>query len=122
LQIDPGNVSAITLKSNVENRRSQQKIDEWIRQGRQHLDKRAYSHARSAVQSVLQIQPNDSRAQQMLGEIDRQEREYQQLRSEKEQLYQSAMSAWQSGDVSGALAKLERVVDLDRKIPDSSTP
>ena len=122
LQLDPTNPSALSLRNTIENRRSEQKINEWFRLARQHLDNYAFDHARSAVQNVLQITPKDTRAQQMLAEVDRRQEEYLRIRAEKEQLYQSAVNAWQGGDVSLAMTKLERLVELDRKAPDTSTP
>lgn len=122
LQLDSVNTSALSLRNTIENRRSEQKIDEWFRLARQHLDNHAFGHARSAMQNILQITPKDTRAQQMIAEVDRREQEYLRIRADKAQLYQSAIDAWQGGDVSVALTRLERLVELDRKAPDTSTP
>jgi eukaryotic-like serine/threonine-protein kinase len=119
LQIEPDNAAALTLKSRIENRRSERQIDNWYRLARQHIDNLAYPYAREALQNVLQLRPNEARALQLLAEVDRQEQEYKKLRQEKEQLHSAAMFAWQKGDVSNALAKLGVVLELDRRAPDS---
>jgi eukaryotic-like serine/threonine-protein kinase len=119
LLIEPDNATALTLKSRIENRRSERQIDNWYRLARQHIDNHAYGHAREALQNVLQLRPKEARALQLLAEVDRQEQEYKKLRQEKEQLHRAAMDAWQKGDVSNALAKLGVVLDLDRRAPDS---
>ncbi len=119
LQIEPDNATALSLKSRIENRRSERQIDNWYRLARQHIDNHAYAHAREALQNVLQLRPKEGRALQLLAEVDRQEMEYKKLRQEKEQLHRAAMEAWQKGDVSNALAKLGVVLDLDRRAPDS---
>jgi eukaryotic-like serine/threonine-protein kinase len=119
LQIEPDNATALTLKSRIENRRSERQIDNWYRLARQHIDNHAYAHAREALQNVLQLRPKEERALQLLAEVDRQELEYKKLRQEKEQLHRAAMDAWHKGDVSNALAKLGVVLDLDRRAPDS---
>jgi eukaryotic-like serine/threonine-protein kinase len=119
LQIEPDNAAALSLKSKIENRRSERQIDNWYRLARQHIDNHAYAHAREALQNVLQLRPKEARALQLLAEVDRQELEYKKLRQEKEQLHRAAMDAWQKGDVSSALAKLGVVIDLDRRAPDS---
>src|SRR5271155_695196 len=119
LQIEPDNAAALTLKSRIENRRSERQIDNWYRLARQHIDNHAYGHAREALQNVLQLRPKEARALQLLAEVDRQEQEYKKLRQEKEQIHRAAMEAWQKGDVSNALAKLGVVLDLDRRAPDS---
>jgi serine/threonine-protein kinase len=119
LQIEPDNAVALSLKSRIENRRSERQIDNWYRLARQHIENHAYGHAREALQNVLQLRPQEARALQLLAEVDRQEQEYKKLRQEKEQLHRSAMDAWHKGDVSNALAKLGVVLDLDRRAPDS---
>jgi serine/threonine protein kinase len=119
LQIEPDNAAALTLKSRIENRRSERQIDNWYRLARQHIDNHAYGHAREALQNVLQLRPQEARALQLLAEVDRQEQEYKKLRQEKEQLHRAAMEAWHKGDVSNALSKLGVVLDLDRRAPDS---
>jgi serine/threonine-protein kinase len=119
LQIEPDNATALALKSKIENRRSERQIENWYKLARQHVDNHAYPHAREALQNVLQLRPKESRALQILAEVDRQEQEYKKLRNEKEQVHQAAMDAWQKGDVSSALAKLGVVLELDRKAPDS---
>jgi len=119
LQIEPDNATALALKSKIENRRSERQIENWYRLARQHIDNHAYPHAREALQNVLQLRPKEARALQLLAEVDRQEQEYKKLRQDKEQVYRSAMDAWQKGDVSSALAKLGVVLELDRKAPDS---
>jgi eukaryotic-like serine/threonine-protein kinase len=119
LQIEPDNATALTLKSKIENRRSERQIDNWYRLARQHIDNHAYGHAREALQNVLQLRPKEARALQLLAEVDRQEQEYKKLRQEKEQIHRAALDAWQKGDVSAALSKLGVVLELDRKAPDS---
>jgi serine/threonine-protein kinase len=119
LQIEPDNAVALTLKSKIENRRSERQIDNWYRLARQHIDNHAYAHAREALQNVLQLRPKETRALQLLAEVDRLEQEYKKLRQEKEQIHRAALDAWQKGDVSAALSKLGVVLELDRKAPDS---
>jgi serine/threonine protein kinase len=119
LQMEPDNSTALALKSKIENRRSERQVDNWYRLARQHIDNHAYAHAREALQNVLQLMPKESRALQLLGEVDRQEQEYNKLRQEKEQIHRAAMDAWQKGDVSSALTKMAVVLELDRRAPDS---
>lgn len=122
LQIDPQNVAALTLKTRIESRRGQRQIDNWYKLASQHIENHAYGHAREALGNVLQLNPKEARAHQLLAEIDRQEQEYNKLRQEKAQLHQAAMEAWKNGEVSTALTKLALVLDLDRRAPDASNP
>ncbi|HEY6768818.1 MAG TPA: protein kinase [Candidatus Sulfotelmatobacter sp.] len=119
LQIEPDNATALALKSKIENRRSERQIEGWYRLARQHIDNHAYPHAREALQNVLQLRPRESRALQLLADVDRQEQDYKKVRQEKEQIHRAAMDAWQKGDVSSALAKLGVVLELDRRAPDT---
>jgi eukaryotic-like serine/threonine-protein kinase len=122
LQIEPDNGSALHLKSKIENRRSDRQIDSWYRLATQHIENHAYTHAREALQNVLQIRPKESRALQLLSTIGREEQDYNKLRQEKANLHRAAVEAWQKGEVSAALTKLALVLDLDRRAPDSSNP
>jgi eukaryotic-like serine/threonine-protein kinase len=120
LQIEPDNATALSLKSRIEGRRSERQIDSWYRLAKQHIENHAYPHAREALQSVVQLRPQEARALQMIVEVDRQEHEYNKLRQEKEQIHRSALDAWHKGDVSSALAKLGVVLELDRRAPESA--
>src|SRR6202790_5865150 len=93
LQLEPGNAAAMGLKSKIESRRSERQIESWYRLAQQHIENHAYVHAREALQNVLQLKPTEARAMQLLGEVDRQEQEYNRLRQEKKQLHHAAMDA-----------------------------
>ena len=122
LQLDPNNAAALSLKTSIESKRSETKIDDWFRLARQHIENHAFGHARQALQNVLQVKPKESRALQLLSEVDRKEQEYVRVRQEKQELYQASLDAWQNGEVSAAMTKLERLLELDRRAPDTSAP
>jgi serine/threonine protein kinase len=122
LQMEPDNAMALSLKSRIESRRSERQIENWYKLARQHIDNHAYPHAREALQNVLQLRPQETNAVKLIGEVDRQEQEYNKLRQEKSQIHRAAMDAWQKGDVSSALTKLGVVLELDRRAPDLSNP
>jgi serine/threonine protein kinase len=122
LEMEPDNVTALSLKRKIESRRGEKQIENWYRLARQHTDNHAYPHAREALQNVLQLRPKEARALQLIAEVDRQEQEYNRLRQEKVQIHRAAMEAWQKGDVSSALSKLGAVLELDRRAPDISGP
>ncbi len=122
LQLDPDNLAALALKSKIESRRNEAQIEDWLRLAQRHMDNHTYSHAREALQNVLHLKPKDTRALQLLGEVDRQEQEYLRVRQEKRQLYQSALEAWHNGDVSNALSRMGLVLELDRRAPDTTSP
>jgi serine/threonine-protein kinase len=122
LEMEPDNAQALSLKSQIENRRSEKQIENWYRLARQHMDNHAYPHAREALQNVLQLRPKEGQALQLIAEVDREEHEYNKLRQEKMQIHRAAMDAWQKGDVSSALSKLAVVLELDRRAPDASAP
>ena len=122
LELEPDNASALSLKTQIDNRRSEKQIENWYRLARQHMDNHAYAHAREALQNVLQLRPKEGRALQLIAEVDREEHEYNKLRQEKTQIHRAALEAWQKGDVSSALSKLAVVLELDRRAPDGSTP
>ena len=119
LDLDPDDADALTLKLQIERERREKKIEEWIGIARQHLANQAFSQAREALSSVLAIKPNDTVALALLAEAGRQEREVGRSREEKAHLYQAAMQAWDKGDITAALSRLEALMKLDRDLPDS---
>jgi serine/threonine protein kinase len=122
LDLDPTNTEAFRLKGAIDSKRSATQIEEWLRVAGQHLENRSYAHARQALGKVLDFRPKEVRAQTLLAEVERQEQEHIKLRSEKQQAYQSALHAYERGEVNSALNKLERLLDLDRRAPDSTSP
>jgi len=122
LLLDSSNAEALSLKAAAESRRTEDKIDDWFRLARQHIDHCDFAHAREALQNVLQLKPSETTALQLLSEVSRREQEYLRVRQQKQYLYQAAMRVWQNGEVSAALSKLQQVLDLDRRAPDVVAP
>jgi serine/threonine-protein kinase len=122
LEIDPENSDAIHLRSQIEKQRSQKQIENWFRLVQQHIHNQSFGQARQGLEEILKLKPNDTRARELLQEVERKEQEVSRLRGEKEQLYQSALSCYNRGEVSSALTKLERILDLTRRSPDSAIP
>lgn len=121
-QIEPNHSDALALKADIENKRSTEQITQWVKLAQQHLQNHSYSHARQALEKALTAKPSDTQARKLLAEVNRQEQEYVRLHKEKEELYYAAVEAWRKGEVSSALSELERVLDLDRRAPDTSAP
>ena len=121
LDLDPQSAEALALKERIEHSRGQRQVDEWYRLARQHVDACGFDHARQALQNVLELRPADTRALELLSAVERREQEYVKLHAEKEQLYQAALDAYERAELSTALSKIERVLELDRKAPDTGT-
>ena len=117
LQLDPADADALALKSRVEKERREKKADEWIQLARQHLENYAFSQARLALQNLLELKPTDTAALQLAAEVDRREQDYARLRQEKAQLHEAALSDWHKGQVSSAMVKLERLLNLEHRAP-----
>jgi len=122
LQLDAQNPEALSLKSRIENRSVERDLDDWFRLAQQHIETRQYSHARDALQRILRLRPKQVRATQLLAEVESLEPEYVRLKQEKEQNYRAALEAEDRGEISSALSKLERVLELDRLAPDTTSP
>ncbi|MEZ5356201.1 MAG: protein kinase [Bryobacteraceae bacterium] len=122
LQVDQHNTDALALKAEIESKRSTEQVSKWLKLAQQHLTQHAYSHARQAVENVLEIKPDDTSAKKLLSEISHKEQDYLRWRKQKEERYQAAVKAWERGDVSMALADMERVIDLEGKAPETASP
>lgn len=121
LELDAQDPDALALKSQVERERRERKIDEWMQLARQHQANSSFRQAREALDNVLQLKPNETAALQLLHEVDRKEQDIAKTREEKSKLYQLAQQAWERGEVTSALSKLEVLVNLDKEVPESDT-
>jgi len=122
LRLDPDNTEARALKGQIESRRTDERIEDWFRLANQHIQNSAYGRARDALENVLKLRPGDSEALQLLLTVDGQEQEYNRLREQKRRLYHEAVEARRRGEISTAVGKMERVIDLERRAPDVSSP
>jgi serine/threonine-protein kinase len=121
LELDANDATALSLKSLVERERREKKISEWVTLARQHLENQAFRQAREALENVIQLKPNDTEALSLAAEVGRREKEVVQVRDQKSKLYQAAMQAWEKGDVTAALTKLEVLIAMDRDQPEAET-
>jgi tetratricopeptide (TPR) repeat protein len=92
----------------------------WFRLAHQYMERHEYEEARQALRNLLEISPQDRYARRLLAKLDQKEREYHRLRAEREEIYRAALEAWKEGNVSSALVKLERVLELNGRAPDTS--
>jgi tetratricopeptide (TPR) repeat protein len=116
LSLELGNAKALELKALIERTARDKQMEGWFRLARQRIEKGAFGFARDALGNVLQACPGDANAAQLLREVEQLERE-ECDRKEIDLLYQSAMEQYRNGEVSAALGKLERLLDLGRKAP-----
>jgi len=122
LELDPGNSVALGLKSSIEKKNTQRKIEGWIRLAQQHISNYDYGHAREALENVLKLSPQDAGALQLLEEVEHQSQEYLRQRQEKQKVFKAAQEAWARGELGTALDKMAVVLDLDRQAPDTTSP
>jgi len=119
LRIEPDNGDALGLKRDIESRRSERQIDNWFRLVKEHIARNAFTEARQGLDEILKINPKDARALQLRSEVEQKEQDALRVRNEKEQLYNAARAAFQSGEISTAMSRLERVLKLQKEVPDS---
>ncbi len=122
LNLDPDNVDATTLRRQIDRQRGEKQIENWFRLVAQHLDNQDYRQARQGLEEILKIDSSDSRARELLSRIERTEQEQAKAREEKQKLYDAALACYRNGEVSTALSKLERLLEMNRSGPKSSTP
>src|SRR5580704_12750041 len=118
LEIDPENADAQAMRSTIEKQRNERQIESWISLARRHLERHDFTEARQALNEVFKIRQSDGSARDLLGEIDRREKDAGRIKTEKEQLYGSALKAYNNGEISTALSKLERLLDMGRRAPE----
>jgi serine/threonine-protein kinase len=121
LELDPSDSSTLAFKNQVEKERRERKISEWIALARQHMDNQAFRQAREALDNVLQVKPSETEALGLIAELARREQEVSNVREEKSRLYQAAVQAWEKGEVTSAMSKLENLVALEKDLPEADT-
>jgi serine/threonine-protein kinase len=117
LDLDPANIDALALKTSIERQRSTSQIDKWLHIAHQHLENRLYAKARQATEEILKIDRSNAQALELLAEVAHEEQKAAKVRQERQQLYDSALQAYRDGDISSALSKLERVIELGKHVP-----
>lgn len=122
LELDPENAEALAMRESMEKQRSETQIAKWLDLGKTHLDNRDFGAARHAVQEVLTIRSGDTRALDLLEKIESTEAEAKRVREQKEQLYTSALRAYQNGAIDTALERMERLFSVARANPSAAVP
>ena len=122
LELDPENADARAMRESIEKQRSETQIAKWLELAQTHLNNRDFAAARSAAQEVLAINRADARAMDLLEKIESTETEAKRIREQKEQLYGSALRAYQNGEISTALTKLERLFSVAQANPNAAIP
>ena len=122
LELDPENSDALAMRQAMEKQRSESQIAKWLELAQTHLTNRDFGAARSAAQEVLAINRADSRAMDLLEKIESTETDAKRIREQKEQLYSSALRAYQNGEISTALSKLDRLFSVAQANPNAAIP
>ncbi|MBI4890144.1 MAG: protein kinase, partial [Acidobacteria bacterium] len=119
LELDERNSDALALKNEIEKQRRARTAEDWFALARRHIDNGAYAQARSVLNNLLEVKPDEDAVQELRAELERREAESARLRSEKERLQREARGAWERGEVTAAMSNLERWMDLDRSTPET---
>lgn len=122
LQRDPGNREAQALQAEIETRRSDQQMDKWRQLVHQHLHNHAFMQARHAIEEIRKIGRQELEIAELAALVDRNEKEFQKACDDKEQQFQSAIRAYDSGEISTAISKLEKILELEGSAPGFNLP
>lgn len=117
LALEPSNVDALVLKSAIERQGSRSQVKRWHQLARQHADNKLFTKARQSIDEILKVDPAYLPAKELLAEIGRGEQQLAKLRQEKQELYDSALTSYRNREISTALSKLERVIELGQQAP-----
>ncbi len=121
LDLDPEDSAAQALQHAIEKERREQQIGQWMELARKHFENDAFGPARQAIENILEVKSTDTGALRLKAEIERRERKIEQIRQEKANLYDAARQAFDRGDVTAALSRLEHLVEMDRDNPESGS-
>lgn len=122
LELEPENADALGMRAAMEKQRSESQIAKWLDLAGTHLANRDFAAARHAVQEVLAIRRSETRALDLLEKIESTEADAKRIREQKENLYNSALKAYQNGEIESALSKLERLLSVALMNPEAAIP
>jgi len=122
LELDSENADALGMRAAMEKQRSESQIAKWLDLASTHLGNCDFGAARHAVEEVLAIRRADTRALDLLEKIESTEADAKRVRDQKEQLYSSALRAYQNGEIETALSKLERLLSVTLNNPQAGIP
>jgi serine/threonine protein kinase len=117
LDLDPANSNALAMKREINRQRNGRQIEKWVQIAQQHFDNKLFANSRQAIDEVQKVDPADTRARDLLAAVDRSEYEIAMLHQERQQLYEAALTAYRNGEISNALSKLEKAIDLGKRAP-----
>jgi serine/threonine-protein kinase len=121
IEIDPEHPDVLALKNRAEKERRERKVDEWIQLARQHIQNQSFAQAREALENLLKLKPNDTEALKMISEISQREHDITEAREKKHQLYESALQAWDRGDLTSALGRMDALVSIEQQAPETDS-
>jgi tetratricopeptide (TPR) repeat protein len=122
LKIEPGNEEASQLRTAIQSEIARRDIDEWLKAAEAAVGQYAFGRARQLLNKVLELRPGELRATAILQELENREQSYRAARQEKEDLFRAAKEAWHNAEFDTAAAKIERVLELEAKAPDTTSP
>ncbi len=122
LDLAPENPDALALKAMAEKKRSETQAGKWITLAGTHINNCDFASARYAAQEALKCRPGHSRAIELLRQVDTLEVDAKRVREQKEQLYATAVKAYQNGEIDSALSRLVRLFSVVRSHPEGAVP
>ena len=120
LQLDSKNTEALALKARIDTKRIDQDVNGWLAIARTHVENKAFGPAREALKRILELRPREASSPNYSAKSSAWNRSTCAAGKKKERLYEAAVQAERNGDISSALSKLERVLEIDKRAPDAA--
>jgi serine/threonine-protein kinase len=117
LELVPEHSPALELKQQIEDALTEQKMAELLRVAAEHLERMALTSARQAAQDALNLKPDDTRAKELLKNIELKQQEVIRSRREQESLFEAARTAWAAGNLSLAIERFDQIAESIRRSP-----
>ena len=117
LELVPEHSPALELKQQIEDALTEQKMAELLRVAAEHLERMALTSARQAAQDALNLKPDDTRAKELLKNIELKQQEVIRSRREQESLFEAARTAWTAGNLSLAIERFDQIAESIRRSP-----
>jgi len=109
LEMDQDHPAAQALHAMVRARMDEGDVREKLQLAGEHLANARFDLSRQEAKRILAAHPGELRAEKMLAEIDRAEKDYRESRQQQEQAYHAALTAYERRDISAAMSRVEHL-------------
>lgn len=120
VDLDPQDGEAAALRMQIEKESGEEQVLALMAQAGKQVQGQEFEAARFTLDEILRLRPQHAEALSLQASIPGLIDALKKTGQEKEWIYDSAVEAWQQGDITAALERMNLLLAMDQNHPDSS--